>query len=85
MRRYRHRMAMTQRARAITALGLGAALLALVVPNWWEFFTTDSDHPDGHTLRGFYLPITAIFGVPGVLLLVLGVLVLRKEQQRRDG
>ncbi|MCW3101379.1 MAG: hypothetical protein JWL77_6997, partial [Chthonomonadaceae bacterium] len=32
-------MALTQRARALTAVGLGDVLFALVIPYWWEFFT----------------------------------------------
>ena len=75
-------MALTQRARALTAVGLGAVLLALVIPYWWKFFTTDRGERDGHSVLGFYLPLTAIFGVPGLLLLILGLLVLRKERQR---
>ena len=73
---------MTQRTRATTAVVLGMVALACAVPSWWELFTTDRDERDGHTLLGWYLPITAIFAVPGLLLLVLGVLVLRKERER---
>jgi hypothetical protein len=78
-------MALTQRARALTAVGLGAVLLALVIPYWWEFFTTDSGERDGHSVLGFYLPLTAIFGAPGLLLLILGLLVIRKERRRPNG
>ena len=55
---------MTQRTRAATAVSLGVVLLALVVPYWWQYLTTEQAERDGHTLLGFYLPLTAIFGVP---------------------
>lgn len=72
-------MAMTLRTRAATAVVLGVAALACVIPFWWELLTTSPGHRNGHTVLGFYLPITAVLGVPGALLLVLGVLVLRKS------
>jgi hypothetical protein len=34
---------------------------------------------------GLYLPLTAIFGAPGLLLLILGLLVIRKERRRANG
>ena len=74
-------MAMTHRGRAGIAIVLGVVCLALVVPYWWELLTADQADRDGHTVLGFYLPITAIFGVPGGLLLTLGVLVLRREER----
>jgi hypothetical protein len=78
-------MALTQRARALTAVGLGAVLLALVIPYWWELVTTDRGDRAGRSVLGFYLPLTAVFGVPGLLLLVLGLLAIRKERQSGRG
>ena len=72
---------MTHRRRAATAIALGVVCLAVVAPYWWQLLTGAED--DGRTVLGFYLPLTAVFGVPGLLLLVLGALVLRKEARGR--
>ena len=73
-----------QRGRAIAAIVLGLLAYAIVVPLWWDFFTTpQSERDGGHTLLSFYLPVTAIFGIPGSLLLVLGLLVVLRPPGRR--
>ena len=72
-----------QHRRAITAVVLGVLTVGFVSPLWWEYFTQSPAERDGHTLLGYYVPITAIFGVPGAALLVLGMLVLHRQSRKK--